>query len=117
MDIGLNEKKRRGLVVCCRNGEFKEGRRWYRKRVMGYLFICQIKSYVMMNFMICLSYCFFEWPDIAIKNPFSIQREGMISCPVLWTTSPVINKKARLKRLKGGRVVRWQGGKGARRAR
>ena len=62
MDIGQNEKKRRGLVVCFRNGEFKEGRRWYRKRVMGYLFICQIKSYVMMNFIICLSYCFFDWP-------------------------------------------------------
>ena len=92
MDIGQNEKKRSGLVVCCRNGEFKEGRRWYRKRVMGYLFICQIKLYVMMNFMICLSYCFFDWPDIAIKNPFSVQREGMIFCPVLWTTSPIINK-------------------------
>ena len=62
VDISQNEKKRRGLVVCCRNGEFKEGRRWYRKRVMGYLSICQIRSYVMMNFMICLSYCFFDWP-------------------------------------------------------
>ena len=108
MDIGQ-------LVVCCRNLEFKEGRRWYRKRVMGYLFKCQIKSYVMMNFKICLSYCFFEWPDIAIKNPFcSKGGDDILPCAMdycnkepffhskggddilpiymLWTTSPIINK-------------------------